>query len=871
MPTLHQAISLFALIFFLTSGTGADQSTRTTQVIIRGSSRIGAIVDTSSRIGKEVVVAIEVAKEGCYGFGNQTFLHIKDSQKDAIDAALEAKELIDTLQVQAIIGPQTWEEVSLVAEIARETHVPILSFADTAPEWAAERWPSLLQASPDKRVQMKAIAAIVQSWNWHQVTTIYEDTDSSARGVIPHLHDALREVNSEVSQFVSLSPFASSDSISKELENIKSKHCRVFVVHLSFELAVRLFEMAKKMEMMEKDYVWITTDPFTSLVHSINASVISSMQGVLGVRSYFPKMGQDFEDFNQRFRTSFSRKYPQEEQREPGIYAVQAYDSMRTIALALHKNGSKRGGKELLKIILDTDFHGLSGKVKFKNQSVASAEIFQIVNVIGMSYNELGYWSDGVGFSENIHGNKSKSMIDLGQVHWPGGPRDDPKGWTTLRIGVPSKSGYKEYVNVENDGPSGKNFSGFTIQVFKETIKSIPFFPSYDFYGFDGDYNELVEQIHLKTNHLCCACTFCPQHQKYDAVVGDVEIVASRYQYAEFTSPYTETGLMLIVPARSSSKAWSFIKPFTTTMWVLISVFTVYNGFVVWWIERKSCDELQGSIPNQIGIMLWLSFNTLFSLNGPKLHSNLSRISLVVWLFVALVITQTYTANLTSMLTVQRLEPTVTSVEELLRTNARVGYCTGSYMTEYLPRVLTFKVENLKKYGAAEEYFNAFKNKEISAAFIGTPYAKLFLGRYCNSFIQVGETYKIGGFGFAFPRGSPLLASVNEALLKISENGTLRDLEKTWITPNKCPEIQNESSSLGPNGFLVLFYITGGTTTTAFVIYVCRTNFSRDGKIWRTISAVPKRWCSLRTPFTTRVASLEIPTHTFPEAPVPPA
>ncbi|KAJ6298313.1 hypothetical protein OIU76_019461 [Salix suchowensis] len=680
---------------------------------------------------------MEVAKEGCYGFGNQTFFHIKDSQKDAIDAALEAKELIDTVHVQAIIGPHTWEEVSLVAEIARETQVPILSFSDTAPEWATERWPSLLQASPDKNVQMKAIAAIVQSWNLHQVTAIYEDTDSSVRGVIPHLHDALREVNSEVRQFVSLSPFASSDSISKELENIKNKNCRVFVVHLSFKLAVRLFEMTKKMEMMEKDYLWITTDPFTSLVHSINASVLSSMQGVLGVRSYFLKMGPDFEDFNQRFRTSFSRKYPQEEQRGPGIYAVQAYDSMRTIALALNKNGSKRGGKELLENILDTDFHGLSGKVKFKNQKVASAEIFQIVNVIGMSYNELGYWSHGVGFSENIDGNKSKSMIDLGQVNWPGGPRDDPNGWTTLRIGVPSSSGYKEYVNVENDGPSGKNFSGFTIEVFKETIKRIPFFPSYDFYGFDGDYNELVEQIHLK---------------KFDAVVGDVDIVASRYQDAEFTSPYTETGLVLIVPARSSSKAWSFIKPFTTTMWVLISVFTVYNGFVVWWIERKSCDELQGSIPNQIGIMLWLSYNTLLSLNAPTLHSNLSRMS-----------------------------------------------------------------------------------------------------------------------GVAFPRGSPLLASVNEALLKITENGKVQALEKKWITPEKCPEIQSESSSLGPNGFLVLFYITGGTTTAAFVIYVCRTNLSRDRKIWRTISAVPKRWCSLRTPFTTRVASAEIPTHTFPEAPVPPA
>lgn len=398
--------------------------------------------------------------------------------------------------------------MSLVAEIARETQVPILSFADTAPEWAPERWPSLLQASPDKRAQMKAIAAIVQSWNWHQVIVIYEDTDSSARGVIPHLHDALREVNSEVSQFVAFSPFNSSDSMSKELENIKSKqYCRVFVVHLSFKLAVRLFEMANKMEMMKRDYVWITTDPFTSLVHSINASVISSMKGILGVRSYFPKMGPHFVNFNQRFRTRFRRKYPREERNEPGIYAVQAYDAMRTIALGLNKTGSKRGGKELLENILDADFHGLSGKVKFKNQNVAAAEIFEIVNVIGTGYNELGYWSNGLGFSENIHENSSynsASMIDLEQVHWPGGPRYTPRGWTALtsaklfRIGVASLSGYEEYVKVESDDRLGTNFSGFANEVFKATTASMPFFPQYEFQYFNGSYNELLEQLHLK-------------------------------------------------------------------------------------------------------------------------------------------------------------------------------------------------------------------------------------------------------------------------------------------------------------------------------------------------------------------------------------
>ncbi|KAB2614858.1 glutamate receptor 2.8-like [Pyrus ussuriensis x Pyrus communis] len=48
------------------------------------------------------------------------------------------------------------------------------------------------------------------------------------------------------------------------------------------------------MKMMEKDYLWITTDPVTSLVQSFNASTVSSMPGIIGVKCYFPESGNQF-------------------------------------------------------------------------------------------------------------------------------------------------------------------------------------------------------------------------------------------------------------------------------------------------------------------------------------------------------------------------------------------------------------------------------------------------------------------------------------------------------------------------------------------------------------------------------------------------
>ncbi|KAK9265352.1 hypothetical protein L1049_027222 [Liquidambar formosana] len=816
---------------------------------------IGAIVDYNSRIGKEEKVAMELAREDIYGYNNQSLvLHIKNSQRDPFQAALA--DLINTQQVEAIVGAQTWEEASLVAEICSQARIPILSFADATPQWATERWPFLYQASPNQYAQMKAVAAIVQSWEWYRVTVIYEDTESVATGVIPPLSDALREVGAEINQLVALPPFTSS-SLSEELEKLKRGQCRVFVVHLSLPLALHLFKLAKEMEMM-KDYVWITTDPITSLVHSINASSIDSMQGILGVKSYYPETGDHFHDFYHRFRQRFSSEYPKEDNHEPGKYAVQAYDAIRTIALAMGES-NMGGSKKLLQKIFSSDFQGLSTKIQFTDRKLSPARIFQIINVMGKSYRELGFWSEGLGFSERIDKRATydnSSMKTLGQILWPGGPLYTPRGWTVLKIGVPTGSTFKQFVDIVYDDHSENktSFSGFSIEVFKATLENLPFDLPHKLIPFYGTYDQIVEEVHLK---------------KFDAVVGDVAIVANRFQHAEFTQPYTDAGLVMIVPIRSreSNKAWLFMKPFTRAMWLLVVIINVYNGFVVWLIERNHCPNLSGPISNQVGTLLWLAFSTLFSLQGGGLHSNLTRMTMVVWLFVVLVITQSYTANLTSMLTVQKLEPTVADVESLLYTNAMVGYCKGSYVRAYLETVIGFKRQNIKNFTLPEEFAQALRSREIEAVFLEAPLAKLFLAKYCKGFIAAGPRYKIGGFGFVFPRGSPLLPGVSKALLKVSESGKLRDLENSMLASETCSEVESndENYRLSPNSFWALFIITGGTSTVTLVIYVfCHRWNVHDSThehktIWRLMLAVMKYWGYRKRRFSRRVSDTASP------------
>ena len=118
--------------------------------------------------------------------------------------------------------------------------------------------------------------------------------------------------------------------------------------------------------------------------------------------------------------------------------------------------------------------------------------------------------------------------------------------------------------------------------------------------------------------------------QNFDAVIGDVAIVSRRYKYAAFTQPYTDPGVMMIVPVQSKagSKAWLFMKPFTKLMWILILFIIVYNGFVIWIIERNHRPELKGPILHQTTSIVWLAFTSLFSMHGNFFLPCLSMVSI---------------------------------------------------------------------------------------------------------------------------------------------------------------------------------------------------------------------------------------------------
>ena len=435
---------------------------------------------------------------------------------------IAVKTLIEKQHARAIIGFGTWQEAMFVAQLGNESKVPILSLANEVPQWASCHWPFLVNAARSQNAQMKAVAAIIQSWKWRKVNIIYEDMNPAVTGISPEIFAAIQEVDAEINDLLPLSLFPPHHSLSKKLEHLKNGSCRVFIVHTSITLATKIFMEANNIGMMDKDYVWITTNAITSQIDSLNASIISSMQGVLGVKSYFSTTPKSYKDFHFRFGVMFHLQYPGEPIPEPGTSAMQAYDAARAAAIALMEKPNLKSctnltddvacmhemnGQQLLGKILQSNFEGLTGAFNFKEEKLAPIHIFRIVNVVGKSYRELGFWSEGLGFSESIHkaSKYNRSMSILGQVFWPGGPWSVPKGWGVqinakpLKIGVPVATAFSEFVNVRYDRPGDKPIvSGFCIAVFEAALDLLPYHLPYEFIPFNGTYDSLVQQVYVE-------------------------------------------------------------------------------------------------------------------------------------------------------------------------------------------------------------------------------------------------------------------------------------------------------------------------------------------------------------------------------------
>ncbi|CAL9174899.1 unnamed protein product, partial [Musa hybrid cultivar] len=852
------SMSPLFMIWFLVGLSGAvgelgDGTTKPGMV------NVGVLFTFNSTIGRAAMVGIELAIEDVNAdstilAGTQLNVIAQDTNCSGFVGTIEALRLMEK-KVVAVVGPQSSGIGHVISHVVTELHVPLLSFAATDPTLSPLEHPYFIRTTHSDYFQMNAIADLVEHFGWREVTAIFVDDDYGRGGVIA-LGDALAKKRSRISYKAGFPPNPGPTAINDLLVRVNLMESRVFVVHVNPDTGMNVFSLAKNMGMMATGYVWIATDWLASTLDSVvrpDPNAMSLLQGAIVLRHHTPDSASK-RRFTARWNAMIRAGNASSGLNSYGLYA---YDSLWVVARAIDRflsagntinfsadprlheaNGSTLhlstlrifdGGESLLQQLLLTNFTGLTGQIEFDSERNLIRPSYDILN-IGGGPRLIGYWSNYSGLSviapeilyQQPPNTSTTSQQQLFGVVWPGETTAQPRGWVfpndgkPLRIGVPNRASFKEFVT---NSSNSDDLGGFCIDVFNAAIKLLPY-PVPCSFVLIGDgsrnpnYDEIVNMV---------------ARNELDAAVGDIAIVRNRIKIVDFTQPYTESGLVIVTRVRgSSSSAWAFLKPFTLEMWCATGAFFLVVGAAVWILEHRENPEFRGTPKQQIATMFWFSFSTMFFVHRENTVSTLGRFVLIVWMFVVLIINSSYTASLTSILTVQQLSSGITGLDSLLSTSDPIGYQEGKFARNYMIEELNIPESRLKPLNSPEEYAKALelgpKGGGVAAIVDEIPYVEILLSVYCN-FRIVGPEFTKNGWGFAFQRDSPLAVDLSTAILTLSENGDLQRIHDKWLSRTECSsqDTDLEANRLSLRSFWGLFLLSGIVCVLALIVYIIKT------------------------------------------------
>lgn len=256
---------------------------------------------------------------------------------------------------------------------------------------------------------------------------------------------------------------------------------------------------------------------------------------------------------------------------------------------------------------------------------------------------------------------------------------------------------------------------------------------------------------------------------KVDIAVAPITITAEREAKFDFSHPFFLSGMSIAV--KNDSKG-SFINTFLSFFSIeflevifLLSFVLFIAGFLVWLFERKkNKDQFGTGKMKGLGHSFWFAAVTMTTVGyGDKAPITLGgRIIALIWMFAGIIIISSFTAAITTSLTVNRIDSGIKKFSDLF--DARVGTVESSSTADFL----TEKQVNARYYGTLEEGMMALENGRLDAFVYDEPLIKYYIkkqdiGGEISSIPVSGSSLY---YGFAFPSGSKLREEINILLLQ---------------------------------------------------------------------------------------------------------
>lgn len=271
-----------------------------------------------------------------------------------------------------------------------------------------------------------------------------------------------------------------------------------------------------------------------------------------------------------------------------------------------------------------------------------------------------------------------------------------------------------------------------------------------------------------------------------DAGVGAISVTSKREEVIDFSQPFYDSGLQVLVAGSSVSfgdNVFALVKslfnPELIGAFVLLMVTMVVISHLVWRCEHKvNADMWPPDYKTGMWESFWWTISTLLvggvDNKGPVGLGG--RIVAIVWMLLSIVLVSLLTASFTTTLTINTLNGDINGPGDL--PGRKVATVKGSTAESWL-NAHGAKVQSL---ASAIDCITALRAGQADAVVYDAPILQYEAGKLNDDKLQmVGPVFERQNYAFALQQESSLREKLNLALLKLSEEGGIGEIRKKYF------------------------------------------------------------------------------------------
>ncbi len=286
-----------------------------------------------------------------------------------------------------------------------------------------------------------------------------------------------------------------------------------------------------------------------------------------------------------------------------------------------------------------------------------------------------------------------------------------------------------------------------------------------------GTAQEMIDALKAKTT---------------DVGVGALSVTAKREADIDFSQPFYESGLQILVAGGTASFAdtlgqlVSGLLNFKLIgMFLLLVLAMLVISHFVWMYEHKvNGDMWPEDYKKGMWESFWWTISTLL-VGGADNKGPVGvpgRIVAIIWMLLSIVLVSLLTASFTTTLTVNSLKGDINGPSDLPGRNVATiqGSTSATWLEARGVKVLPFTT--------VDDCVAALKAGKVDAVVYDAPLLQYAVKKAGDEKLQmIGSVFETQNYAFALQQDSPLRERINRALLDLQERGVGMELRKKWF------------------------------------------------------------------------------------------